>query len=255
MKKTIIALFGITLTAAALLPNQSYADNQPFVIQGKTVDGRTLVPVRYISAGLGADVKWNQQAKTVSVLQGDTHVILKVDSNKVLLNDKIITIDVPARNEKGVIYVPIRFIGQALGGTIAWNSSNRTADVSLGDKQVRVTTESTFNTSKIPQATLNTLIQKANEAADLSSIAQIRTHFKPYFTDSFINRLIQQRGLKIKAPFNEIAYSNSNDKVGQITQTSTTADKTAYAIERTIVLTYSKDRWLVDSIVFTTLFP
>jgi len=255
LKKTVVALLGILLTTSTFFPSQIFADNQPFVIQGKVVHGRTLVPVRHISAGLGAEVIWNQQSKTVTVLQGDTEVVLKIDSNKVMLDGKEITIDVPAQIEQGVTYVPIRFISQTLGGTITWNSSNRTANVSLDGKQVRITTESTFNQSEIPQETIKNLIKKANEATDLSSYSQIRAHFKPYFTDSFINKLIQQKGLKFKAPFNEIAYSYSDNKSGNIKQTSTTADMTAYAVERIIKLTRSQDKWLVDDIAFTTLFP
>ncbi|WP_158602358.1 copper amine oxidase N-terminal domain-containing protein [Cohnella endophytica] len=255
MKKTLCALLGITLITSTFLPSHGFADNQPFVIQGKAVHGRTLVPVRAVSAGLGAEVNWNQQSKSITVLKGGTKVLLKIGSNKVMLDGKEITIDVPAQIEHGVSYVPIRFISQTLGGTLTWNASNGTVDVSLDGKQVRVTTESTFNHSNIPQNTVNTLIKQANEATDLSSFPQIRAHFKPYFTDSFMNKLIQQKGLKVNAAFTEISFSYSDDKTGYITQTSTSADNTAYAVERRIVLKYSQNKWLVDDIVFTPLFP
>jgi len=255
LKKTLFALLGLALASSLVLPGQGFADNQPFVIQGKVVQERLLVPVRTVSAGLGAEVIWNQTAKTITVLQGDTEVLLKINSNTVMLDGKEMTIDVPAQIEQGVTYVPIRFVSQTLGGTVAWDASNRTADISLDGKQVRVATESTFNNSKLPQSTVNTLIKKANEATDLSAFSQIRAHFKPYFTDSFINKLIQQKGLKIKTTFTETAFSYSADKAGYITQTSTNADNTAYAVERRIVLIYSQDKWRVDDIVFTTLFP
>ena len=252
MKKMTATVMGFLLSASLLLPNQSFADsqNQPFVIEGKEVQGRTLIPVRQASAGLGAQVNWNQQAKTVSIVKEDTKILLKIDSNKAVVNGKTITIDVPAQVDKGLTYVPIRFISQSLGGTIAWNASDRYVDVTVGDKQVRVVTELTYNHSMMPQALVNLLIKKANEATDLSSYSQIREHFKPYFTDAFINKLIQQKGLVRKEIYSAIPYSYSDDQTGWISQTS--AD---YSYERKIIITYSQGKWMVDNIFFTLLNP
>lgn len=45
-------------------------------------DGRTLIPVRAIMNGLGAEVKWDEAAKTVTVTKGDVTVVITLGSNK-----------------------------------------------------------------------------------------------------------------------------------------------------------------------------
>lgn len=250
MKKIAIALTAFVLSASLLLPGQSFADTgiQPFVIEGKVVQGRTLVPVRTVSAGLGAEVIWNQKAQTVTIIEGSNKIILTINSNKVTLNGKEITIDVPAQVNQGTTYVPIRMISQALGGKLTYDAPTSVVDISLGDKQVRITTESTYNYSEVPQQTINALIKKANEATNLSAYSQIRTHFQSYFTDTYINKIIKEKGLQNKTVFTETAFSQSSEKTGRITQYKG-------EIERTIELKYVNNKWLVDNIRFTTVYP
>jgi len=253
-KKTVVAL-GIALLVCLLIPAQSFANDQPLVIQGKVVQERMLVPLRSVSAGLGAVVSWDQKAKVVTIAYRSTIITLPLQSQKVMINDQALLLDVPAQIDQGVTYVPIRFVSQALGGTITWNTSNRTADISLENKEVRVVTEATFNWSNIPQKTVNLFIDKVNEATDLSSISQIRATFNPYFTDAFINQIIGQKGLKYNVKFTDRAYINAEGQTGSIRQTSTDADKTLAALERTIVLKYAQGNWKVDRVFFTPLFP
>jgi len=255
MRKITVVVLGIALLACLLVPAQSFADNQPLVVKGKVVKDRTLVPLRSVSVGLGAEVSWNQKSNVVTIVYRGTIVTLPLQSQKVMVNDKALLIDVPAQVDQGVTYVPIRFISQTLDGTITWNTSNRTADILLDNMEVRVVTEATFNWSNIPQKTVDTFIDKVNKATDLSSISQIRTYFNPYFTDKFINQLIGQKGLKYNVPFTDRAYINIEGETGSIRQTSTDADKTLALLERTIVLKYAQGNWKVDSVFFTPLSP
>jgi len=255
MRKITVVVLGIALLACLLVPAQSFADDQPIVVQGKVVQERTLVPLRSVSAGLGAEVSWDQKSKIVTIVYRGTVIVLPLQSQKVMVNDNALLLDVPAQIDQGVTYVPIRFISQTLGGTITWNTSNRTADILLDNKEVRVVTEATFNWSNIPQKTVDNLIDKVNKATDLTSISQIRTYFNPYFTDKFINQIIGQKGLKYNVPFTDRAYVNTEGTTGTIRQTSSEADTTLAALERTIVLKYSQGNWKVDSVFFTPLSP
>jgi hypothetical protein len=259
MKKTAVALLGLWLTASAILPNQSFAENQPdaspFSIMGKVVQGRMLVPVRGVSAGLGADVVWNPQSKTVTILNGESEVILKINSTKATRDGKEFTIDVPARVNEGVTYVPIRFVSQGLGGTISWDSATKTSNVALGDKKVLITTEATSNHSGIPQEYINAVIKKANEATQLSSYPQIRAHFKNYFTGTFINKIIQQKGLAINEQITSTPYSYSDKNEGYISQDGSAINSGGLLVERRIMLKYIQDKWMVDDIAFLYWTP
>ncbi|UVI32945.1 hypothetical protein [Paenibacillus spongiae] len=125
----------------------------------------------------------------------------------------------------------------------------------MGEKHVRITTESTFNDSRIPQRTVDALIKKVNEATNLAAYSQIRAHFKPYFTDAFINKIIQDKGLYVNVPFTDVAYIHSDEKKGTVTQYGSPKDIAANSVERMITVKYIQDKWMVDTIIFTHLTP
>ena len=55
----------------------------PFILQG-----RTLVPVRIISEGIGANVEWNAAAKTVTITLGSKTIVMTIDKHEVFVNGK-----------------------------------------------------------------------------------------------------------------------------------------------------------------------
>ena len=237
------------------MPTFAQASDQPFVVRGKTEQNRILVPVRAVSAGLGVEVDWNQKSKTISLQNGETRIVLTVDSAKAVSDGREIALDVPARADKGVTYVPMRFVSQALGGTIAWNQASRFADVSLGEKKARITTETTNNRSEIPQRTVEALAAKANEAADLASYKQIRAHFSLYFSNEYINKLIRDKGLKVRHSFTGDIYSNSDERTGTIAQIGSPNDAGGMFVERTLHVKYADGAWKVYDISFAYLTP
>lgn len=62
----------------------------------------------------------------------DTPITLKV-------NDKYIKTDAEPFLYDGLTYVPIRFVGTALGCGVAWNETSRTATISSQDKELSLT--------------------------------------------------------------------------------------------------------------------
>ncbi len=83
-------------------------------------NGRTLVPLRGIFEALNAEVMWDDATKTVTATKGDTKVVLKIGDTLALVNDKEITLDVPAKIVEGRTLVPVRFVSEALGCKVDW---------------------------------------------------------------------------------------------------------------------------------------
>ncbi|MBR6524251.1 MAG: copper amine oxidase N-terminal domain-containing protein [Clostridia bacterium] len=94
--------------------------DQPPVLK----DGRTLVPVRAISEALGASVDWDEATQTVTATLGDTVVKLVINSNRMLVNDKVIEIDVPAEIINSRTLIPVRAISEAFGCQVDWDDDN-----------------------------------------------------------------------------------------------------------------------------------
>lgn len=92
-------------------------------------DGRTLVPVRAIVDGLKANVKYDPNTKTITILKDGKTVTLKLDSRDVKIEQKPAKIDVPAVSINGRTYVPIRFVSEALKAKVDWDAENNVASI------------------------------------------------------------------------------------------------------------------------------
>ena len=93
------------------------------------VDGRTLVPVRFVSESLGAVVGWNGETREVSIMDGTNVIVLEIDSPYVEVNGKIETLDVPAQIIDNSTMVPIRFVSETLGANVAWDGETRSVTI------------------------------------------------------------------------------------------------------------------------------
>ena len=105
-----------------------FPDQKPYVDE----NGRTLVPVRFISEALGANVKWDDIKKTVTITKGQNIVILTIDKKIIIVNGKEKAMDTEAIvTDQGRTMVPVRFISEALGQTIGWDQD--TCSVYIGE--------------------------------------------------------------------------------------------------------------------------
>jgi hypothetical protein len=100
-------------------------------------DKRTLVPIRPIAEGLGFDVDWNSQTRTVTIVKGANSVKLVVSQKIAKRNGETITLDVPAQIINQRTMVPVRFIAEALNYDVNWAAATQT--VLITDKAVSTT--------------------------------------------------------------------------------------------------------------------
>lgn len=106
---------------------QSY--DQPPVID----NNRTLVPLRGIFENLGATVNWDQKTQTVTAIQGSKKIVLKMGSKSPVVNGKVVPIDVPAKTVNNRTLVPLRFIGEALGATVNFDSKTNMINITASN--------------------------------------------------------------------------------------------------------------------------
>lgn len=85
-------------------------------------NNRTLVPLRYISEILGAEVKWNHETKTVTMTIDGKSVSMTVDK-------KIEGYDVAPVIYKDRTMVPIRYISEQMGASVIWIPSSKKINI------------------------------------------------------------------------------------------------------------------------------
>ena len=119
--KRDIALNGIIVNGHIV-----YSDVEPYI-----KNSRTYVPIRFIAEELGYDVKWNAKERKVTMNDGETNVELKIGSDKMKVNDRVVQLDAPAEIKDGRTFVPLRAIAEAFGEKVDFSKDYRA--VYIGD--------------------------------------------------------------------------------------------------------------------------
>ncbi len=137
MKKSIISLISIFallfgMTAFAQTPSV-YFDGEKMTFESDPyiTDERTMVPFRAIFEKAGASVMWDGETRTVIAIktQGETitSIALQIDSDVAFVNDKAVTLDVPAQIKDDFTFVPLRFVMESLGADVSWDGGTYSA--------------------------------------------------------------------------------------------------------------------------------
>lgn len=92
-------------------------------------NGRTLVPLRAIFESLGASVSWDASTQTVNSTRNQTTVILTIGSTQPKVNGQEWPLEVPAKIVNDRTLAPLRFVGEAFGGTVKWDDATRTISI------------------------------------------------------------------------------------------------------------------------------
>jgi len=89
-------------------------------------DGRVLVPMRAIFEALGAEVAWDDSARTVTGKTDKHTVSLKIGESSAILDGNRVPLDAPAQISGNRTMVPVRFIAESLDAKVNWDSKSST---------------------------------------------------------------------------------------------------------------------------------
>ena len=89
------------------------------------IDDRTFVPVRFIGENLGAQVQWSPELRRVTYLKGSLTIQLFVDQAHAVVNNEIVDLGTPPIILEGRTMVPLRFVAELMGASVAWDGTIR----------------------------------------------------------------------------------------------------------------------------------
>jgi len=72
---------------------------------------------------MGAEVKWDNKSQTVTITEGDNTIKLTLNSKKASVNGSTVNLDVPVQSINNRTLIPLRFITEAIGGSIFWGGT------------------------------------------------------------------------------------------------------------------------------------
>jgi hypothetical protein len=135
---SVIMLMAFTTTSFAQLPLRvvvngdrvNFPDAEPFIDD----NGRTQVPVRFVSEALGAEVGWEGSTKTVTISQGDKEIKIVIGKKDYTINGEKNLMDTEALLKEDRTFVPIRFVSEGLGARVEWDAAVRTVYIDTREK-------------------------------------------------------------------------------------------------------------------------
>lgn len=92
-------------------------------------NNRTQLPIRYAAIACGVDEKdisWDQASQTATINGKNVVLRITIGSNIMQTSNGPITMDTAAVSSNGRIFVPIRYIANALGAEVGWNYDTKT---------------------------------------------------------------------------------------------------------------------------------
>lgn len=99
---------GKALVNNALVP----VDSENPEVRPVIKEGRTLVPVRFISEKFGAEVKWDNATATATIANQGKTAKITVGSGKMDVGGKEILLDVPAEQIQNRLFIPLRKLAE-----------------------------------------------------------------------------------------------------------------------------------------------
>ncbi|TXK74810.1 copper amine oxidase N-terminal domain-containing protein [Paenibacillus sp. N3.4] len=104
-----------------------FGASHPYINEDKI----TMLPVRFISEKLGAEIKWDEKSKQITVKDGvtDTIISLAVNSKTATVNGSPVQLDSAPIIKQGSTFVPLRFIAETLGCKVSFDDDSSSVTI------------------------------------------------------------------------------------------------------------------------------
>jgi hypothetical protein len=146
MKKFISAVLSAAMLAAPVVPAMAEEDTVSVIVNNEKVefdqppvieDGTTLVPIRAVFEKAGADVSWDQDTQTATLVRGNYTVSIKLNDSVLYKNGVQVALAQPAKMINDRVLIPVRAIGEAMDFNIAWDGFHYQVVVSTDGAEYR----------------------------------------------------------------------------------------------------------------------
>jgi hypothetical protein len=144
-------LIVVCMVVALLVGNfTAYADETSTInitLNGVSIDSdvapyindesRTMVELHSIAEALGATLSWDSDTSTVTITYNSSVFTLVIGELQYTLDGTTYSMDTAASIVDGRTMVPVRFITEALGLEVSWDSTTYTVIITSGDSDMQ----------------------------------------------------------------------------------------------------------------------
>ncbi|GKX31184.1 hypothetical protein SH1V18_36640 [Vallitalea longa] len=142
MKKTVICMVAVILLTAMMVSTVTAKTYVTVTVEGEIVDfpdarpfidanNRTLVPIRFISEALDGQVSWDGDLQQATIKYNNKVIKLVINKKEITVNNQAKVMDTQAILKDSRTYVPVRFVSEAMGANVKWDSTNSIVIITL----------------------------------------------------------------------------------------------------------------------------
>lgn len=93
-----------------------------FDVKPAIINNRVMVPMRNIFEAMGMTVEWDEAAQKIAASNGNTTIELVVGNKNATVNGETVQLDSPPVIVEDRVLVPTRFIAEATGNSVYWDT-------------------------------------------------------------------------------------------------------------------------------------
>lgn len=105
-----------------------YRDVLPYVT---TSTGRTMIPIRMVTEGMGGKAEWNDAEQQVTIRLGERYMVMTVGAPHGEANGTPVTLDQPPLIWMNRTMVPLRVVVEAFGAQVDWKASLDLVEITM----------------------------------------------------------------------------------------------------------------------------
>jgi len=113
-------IMGLNKPFAYAKGNRQMIDPNNENIVPMIVNDKTLVPIRFISESIGANVSWNDETQSATITLLGKRMVIKEGSNTMKIERETKKLQTPAQTFNDRMYVPLRDVSEAFGLDCYW---------------------------------------------------------------------------------------------------------------------------------------
>lgn len=130
-QQSMISTFVIGETTYTVNGKEETMDVAPYIDSAN----RTMLPIRFVANALGIDDDSISYGSGTATISGRGNVVTVTTGSQVLgCSNGDIKMDTVAVNSNNRLYVPVRFIAQALGASVSWDQATQTVTLYSASK-------------------------------------------------------------------------------------------------------------------------
>ena len=170
-----VILSMVLLASASVFANQDirvYMNDEQieFEVEPVVVNGSTLVPMRTIFEKLGANVDWDNDAKTAIAMNDTAYMSITIGSPVMYTYTETIELETPAMVVDGSTMIPLRAVSEAFDCDVVWDGATKTVNIYSKDYTDETAQDETLENVDDTQESVESTTESEEEAEYIPEI-------------------------------------------------------------------------------------